>query len=239
MSTGPVPNSSIPPSADPNVPVPPTDVPPALVPVAPIQPPQSPTTYAAQFFPNPMPLTPAKPAKKGNAAVVILSICLGLMVLAAVGGWILYYIKNNALDLANSDIANKTVEIAKLNSDLTAANADIESLNKDLKKSKAETAGYVKQISQLKQYYKCSDISIEDFDFSSPQMMEISLLLYVFTEYGEPGDYDGGYINNYDSTSMVMFVYDQEIFVFVVYYENDSKKDADRIFFANEECFIE
>jgi hypothetical protein len=201
-----------------------------------------PPSYSAPVPPTGYSPYPAEPAKKsgGNAVLIILMIVFAL---AAIVGWALYMMKNNALNLANTDITNKTNEIAGLNTNLRSANANIDTLTRQLTASKTEATRFSAQVDELTETYICSGLSASDFDFYTNNDMNNSLVSFIGSNFGTVTDYDWTYLTPLTDSALTALhlvqTSDGEIYTFVVYYSADSKTGDNRIYFVNYECYIE
>jgi outer membrane murein-binding lipoprotein Lpp len=225
--------------------VPPPQVPPAQEPAS-----QVPQSYGQPYTPQPQygqpgyPSYSGTPEKKssGNTGLVITLVVLAV---AAIGGWVLYFIKNNALNLANADISQKTTEISNLNSSLDTANGEIDTLSSQLAAAKSDANRYSAQVTQMTSLYKCPGISLSSFSFGNKSNDSVlsSLERYVSSNYGTVVDSTWTFLTPLtepEFTSIhLIATSDDQIYSFVVYFADDSKTGKNRIYFVNDECYIE
>jgi hypothetical protein len=197
---------------------------------------QTPQQYPASGYPS-YPAPSAPQTKSGGNTVFI--ILISVLALLSIGGWALFFVKNNALNLANDDIAKKTSEISDLNSDLDTANAKIASLNKDVASRDSKISTLNSQITEMTNSYVCSGASISSFDFDSTQSVLDSLETYVNNTYGYFTTSGGAFLQEYGDSALLYVNQGSYSYYFVAYFGTESKTGDNRIYDINQECFIQ
>jgi cell division protein FtsL len=181
---------------------------------------------------------PGAPEKKsgGNTVLVILIVILALV---SIGGWAMFFVKNNALNLANANITKKTSEISDLNSELDTANGKITDLNKQVKDKDSKIASLNGQITELTNSYICSGVSADSFSFYDANSVLDSLETYVDNTYGYFTSSGGTYLQNYGESALLYVNQGDYSYYFIAYFGDESKTGGNRIYDINNECFIE
>lgn len=188
---------------------------------------------------NGSPTYPTTPTKKSGGGSAFLVIMVVVLALAAIGGWAMYYIRNNALNLANEDIARKTTEISNLNSDLDTANTKIADMTKQIKDKDSKIASLNGQITELTNSYICSGASISSFSFYDADSVLDSLETYVENTYGYFTSSGGAYLQEYGDSALLYVNQGDYSYYFIAYFGSESKTGDNRIFDINNECFIQ
>jgi cell division protein FtsL len=200
---------------------------------------QQPYGQSSQYAPTGSQAYPGIPEKKSGGGNAFLIIMVVVLALAAIGGWALYYIRNNALNLANAEIAKKNTEISNLNSDLDTANAKITDMTKQIKDKDSKIASLNGQITELTNSYICSGVSISSFSFYDADSVLDSLETYVNNKYGYFTSSGGAYLQNYGDSAVLYVNQGDYSYYFVAYFGGESKTGGNRIYDINNECFIE
>lgn len=197
---------------------------------------QIPQQYPSSGYPSYT--APSAPAQKsgGNSVLIIL---IAILAVASIAGWALYFVKNNALNLANADISKKTSEISDLNSELDTANGEIADLNKEITKKDATISDLNSQITDMTNSYICSGVSIDSFTFSSADSVLDSLETYVQNTYGYFTSSGGAFLQTYGDSALLYVNQGDYSYYFVAYFGSESKTGNNRIYDVNNECFIQ
>lgn len=182
--------------------------------------------------------SPSVPEKKsgGNTVFVILIVVLALV---SIGGWAMFFVKNNALNLANADINKKTSEISDLNSELDTANGKITDLNKQVKDKDSKIATLNGQINDMTASYICSGVSADSFSFYDANSALDSLETYVDNTYGYFTSSGGSYLQSYGESALLFVNQGDYSYYFIAYFGDESKTGGNRIYDVNNECFIQ
>ncbi len=197
---------------------------------------QIPQQYPSSGYPSyPAPGAPTQKSG-GNTVLIIL---VAVLALASIAGWALYFIRNNALNLANADIARKNSEISDLNSDLDTANDKIADLNKEITTKNSTISSLNSEIADMTNSYVCSGASIDSFDFYDADSVLASLETYVDNTYGYFTSSGGAYLQEYGDSAVLYVNQGSYSYYFVAYFGSESKTGENRIYDINNECFIQ
>jgi hypothetical protein len=251
MSSDPLYPSSYPPPQQPQQPYQPpqSSYPPAQAPQSSYPPAQQAPQPQSPYSPGQMPPSSSYPYNygqtkpKGNGGKIALIIIVVVLALATISGWVLFYLRNTALDLANKDIADKSSQIDSLNSTVASDNSkisDLTSKNKTLTQNLADSEQKANELSAKVDKMICANTSQYSFNFSSSDTITSSLRSYVAQTQGTVKFSLWTYFwPDMDTAELLIWNTSDEMFAYEITFAYDSKTGENKIYNVLDECFMD
>jgi hypothetical protein len=215
----------------------------------------------AQPYPSYAPVPPnqyppqmaPQKAKKSPAKLILVLLAMLVLLIAGAAGWYEYVQEKAAHEVTSNDLAQKVTDIAGLKDTITANNDQITqlnskvddlqaksaTLNEDLTASRQKIASYSNQVDQLNKIVNCSFTMPNKIDFTSNETVSNSLKEMIGDMDSTVTESSWKVIGSSTRTSLQMFGTFDAFYIFVVYFNEDSKDGANSIFFVNGECFLD
>jgi hypothetical protein len=207
--------------------------------------PVPPNQYPSQVAPQ--------KGKKNPIKLILVLLAMLVLILAGAAGWYEYVQEKAAHEITSNNLAQRVTEVTGLKDKITANNDQITqlnskvsdlqtknaTLNEDLTASRQKISSYSNQVDQLNKVVNCGFTMPNKIDFTSNETVSDSLKEMIGDMDSTVTDSTWKVIGNGTRTSLQMFGTYDSFYIFVVYFNEDSKDGANSIFFVNGECFLD
>lgn len=172
---------------------------------------------------------------------IALLISIVILAFIAIAGWLMFFAKKNAIAALNATDDSRQKQIEALHSDISTKTDQLNALQSTLESERIALRTANIEVDQLKNNVLCPGLENYTFNFTNNTTISQSLETLTQDKYGKvlSSSWDVVWSNSRTSIHSLYFDNNLKAVFVVVFADEDSGANIDRIFWVSKECIIQ